>query len=58
MILEPKLNPFVKKHSLIIQQDGGPSPKAEINQELLLSSGVDLVNWSGNSPDLNQIEPY
>ena len=56
-ILQKKLIPFAQKHSLVIQQDKAPSHAAEVNMELLQECGVEVLEWCGNSPDLNMIEP-
>jgi transposase len=42
---------------LIVQQDLAPSHAAVVNQELLQECGIEVLEWPGNSPDLNMIEP-
>ena len=56
-VLQPKLIPFALKHGLIIQQDGAPSHREKSNQQLLQDKGCETIDWPGNSPDLNMIEP-
>ena len=56
-ILLPKLIPFCVQNHLILQQDLAPSYAAEVNQELLQECGIEVLEWVGNSPDLNMIEP-
>ena len=56
-ILLPKLVPFCLANNLILQQDLAPSHAAEVNQELLQEYGIEVLEWAGNSPDLNMIEP-
>jgi hypothetical protein len=56
-VLKPLLIPFAKEHSLTIQEDGAPCHIHEANQELIRSSGIPRLDWPGNSPDLNMIEP-
>ena len=36
--------------------DGAPCHKAKVITEFLIGSGIGIVDWPGNSPDLNQIE--
>ena len=56
-VLLPKLIPFAQKYGLLVQQDLAPSHKAKVNQELIQESGLEQLEWPGNSPDLNMIEP-
>ena len=56
-ILLPKLIPFCLQNNLILQQDLAPSHAAEVNQELLQEYSIEVLEWAGNSPDLNMIEP-
>ena len=57
VILLPKLIPFCTQNNLILQQDLAPSHAAEVNQELLQECNIEVLEWAGNSPDLNMIEP-
>lgn len=41
----------------MIQQDLAPAHAARVNEELIQECGVELLEWCGNSPDLNMIEP-
>ena len=56
-ILKAKMIPFAVKHGLVIQQDNAPSHREKYNQELLQRCGFEVMNWCGNSPDLNAVEP-
>ena len=56
-ILLPKLIPFCIENNLILQQDLAPSHAAKVNQELLQECNIEVLEWCGNSLDLNMIEP-
>jgi transposase len=56
-VLEPLLIPFAKEHGLTIQEDGASCHIHEANQQLIRDSGIPRLDWPGNSPDLNMIEP-
>ena len=62
MILIPKLYPFAKeclktRPDTIIQEDKAPAHASRYNLELLHSWGLTALEWPGNSPDINAIEP-
>ena len=40
----------------IFQQDGAPAHKAKNVSEWLREHGITMLDWPGNSPDLNPIE--
>lgn len=55
--LEEKLIPFMEIHGTTkFLQDGAPSHKAKRVMDYLKTKKIELVDWPGNSPDLNPIE--
>ena len=40
----------------IFQQDGAPAHTAKIVQKWFKDNKIDVLDWPGNSPDLNPIE--
>ncbi len=67
MILEPLLIPFTleynKKQALVgllpmlVQEDKVPSHNSRYQVEIFSLHDLICLLWSGNSPDLNMIEP-
>jgi transposase len=61
-ILGPKLLPFAQECALerqatLVQEDKAPAHAHHIQQQLYDLEGVQRLEWCGNSPDLNMIEP-
>ena len=50
-----KLNPIQKKNFLFMQ-DNAPSHSARLTKDFLKISGINLMQWPPNSPDLDPIE--
>lgn len=60
--IKPKLLPFIRQiiaeyGEAFLVLDGAPSHKAWQQKELFNIDGLTVLDWPGNSPDLNQIEP-
>ena len=56
-ILEEKLNPFMDiSQTAVFQQDNAPCHTAKKVKEWFARKGIEVLNWPGNSPDLNPIE--
>ena len=56
-VLEDHLLSFIKIHGTsIFQHDSAPCHKAKLVTSWLISKNVDVLEWPGNSPDLNPIE--
>ena len=56
-VLKDHLLLFYRTHGCkFFLQDGAPCHKAKVVGRWLEEEGVDLINWPGNSPDLNPIE--
>jgi len=56
-ILQNKLLLTMRLHSCsIFQQDSAPSHTARVVKGWLAANNVQVLDWPGNSPDLNQIE--
>lgn len=62
-VLVPKLIPFAKecmiqRPNTIVLEDGAPSHRHHYQQTIYSRHGVQrMMDWPGNSPDLNAIEP-
>lgn len=54
--LVPQLNQWYPDGDAIFMQDGAPCHTAKNSISFLESKGIQLLNWPGNSPDLNPIE--
>ena len=52
----PQWREWDDSNSMKLLHDGAPSHKSRIITELLEEKGVQVVDWPGNSPDLNPIE--
>ncbi|CAH1993541.1 unnamed protein product, partial [Acanthoscelides obtectus] len=60
-VLETQLLPQVKKwfnkrEKPIVMHDGAPCHRAQKNTKFLAEKKVDILDWPGNSPDMNPIE--
>jgi transposase len=56
-ILESKLQTCMTIHETqVFQQDGAPAHTARIVKNWINDRGIELLDWPGNSPDLNPIE--
>ena len=60
-VLKPKMLPsvsdmFGSDEPYIFQQDGAPCHTAHLCQKWFTSNSVQVLDWPGNSPDLNPIE--
>ena len=51
----PQWRKWNDSNSMKLLHDGATSHKSRIITELLEKNGVQVVNWPGNSPDLNPI---
>jgi transposase len=56
-VLEPLLLPHCEEYGLILQEDGASPHIHQANQVLIKEWRVKRLDWPGNSPDLNAIEP-
>lgn len=56
-LLKNKLEPHMTVHDCnIFMQDGAPCHRAKIVKEYLKTMDIRILDWPGNSPDLNPIE--
>jgi transposase len=58
-LLREKFVPFLrrqKKGSYVFQQDNAPAHTAKITKQFFSESGINVLDWPANSPDLNPIE--
>ena len=56
-MLSEKLKLHLQVHNCqIFMQDGAPCHRSKVAKNFLDSSNIDLLEWPGNSPDLNLIE--
>lgn len=56
-IIAAKLPTVMSIHnSMVFQQDGAPCHTAKVVQKWLKDHKIDVLEWPGNSPDLNPIE--
>jgi len=56
-VLREKLIPFMALHRCkTFLQDGAPCHKSKRTMAVLKGAGVQVLDWPGNSPDLNPIE--
>ena len=56
-VLEDHLIQFLQIHDCsVFMQDGAPCHKAKLITEWLKNKNITLLDWPGNSPDLNPIE--
>lgn len=58
-VLEPKFVPFLKSLPAghIAQEDNAPAHASQWNKQLWVQSGIEVLEWPPNSPDLSAIEP-
>ena len=56
-MLEDRLFPWMQMHHVLqFLQDGAPCHKAKRVMALLAMQDLTVIDWLGNSPDLNLIE--
>src|SRR5215469_17260486 len=56
-VLEEHMLPFFSIHeSTHFMHDGAPCHRAKKVTEFLQNKGIQMIEWPGNSPDLNPIE--
>ncbi len=56
-VLEEHLIPFMEKHgTTMFLQDGAPCHTSNMIKNFLAEEDIQLIDWPGNSPDLNPIE--
>ena len=56
-ILQSKLLMTMQLHGCrIFQQDGAPAHSSRVVKKWLTDQGIQVLDWPGNSPDLNPIE--
>ena len=57
MVLEEHLLPAMERHQAThFLQDGAPCHKSKKVKDLLAQADFEIIDWPGNSPDLNPIE--
>ena len=54
--LIPQIQDWYGKEECIFMQDGASCHTAKIVKQYLTNNGVKLLDWPGNSPDMNPIE--
>ena len=54
--LIPQANQWYPGSNFIFQQDNAPAHTAKIVTQFFLNNNINLIQWPGNSPDLNPIE--
>ena len=58
-ILKKGLLPWIRdmdESEYVFMQDGAPAHTSNMALDLLAENGVNVMEWPGNSPDLNPIE--
>ena len=56
-VIREHLVPFMKSHGTkVFMQDGAPCHRVRPVKDIIRDNGWTMIDWPGNSPDLNPIE--
>ena len=56
-VIQDHLVPFMKSHGTkVLSQDGAPCHRVRSVKDMIRENGWTMIDWPGNSPDLNTIE--
>ena len=56
-VIRDHLVPFMKSHgTTVFMQDGAPCHRVRTVKDIIRVNGWTMIDWPGNSPDLNPIE--